>query len=243
MDTVKFNSKKAKVVAHRGLSGIERENTYPSFTAAANRSYFGIETDVHVTKDGRFVVIHDETTDRVSEGRYCMNIGESDYSDIADILLPDSDGIVRRRDILIPSLEDYMYICRRYGKICFLELKNHLEKKVLKCLIETVESTGYTDNVIFLSFSHENCVNLRELLPYGQIQWLISEVAADDDIIVFLRQYRLDIDINKKYINAKTVKRLHKNGIKVNCWTCDDKKEAEKLVKCGVDFITTNILE
>ena len=58
------------MIAHRGLSGLERENTYPAFIAAGNRSYFGIETDIHKTADGEFVVIHDETTERVSGGIY-----------------------------------------------------------------------------------------------------------------------------------------------------------------------------
>ena len=66
MDTIKIESKQAKIIAHRGLSGIERENTCAAFVAAGNRSYFGIETDVHVTRDGKFVIIHDEITDRIT---------------------------------------------------------------------------------------------------------------------------------------------------------------------------------
>ena len=98
MNTVKFNSKAVKVIAHRGLSGIEKENTCSAFVAAGNRSYFGIETDVHVTKDGNFIVIHDETTERVSSGKYNINVEESDYSAIEEISLPDLDGTTHRRD-------------------------------------------------------------------------------------------------------------------------------------------------
>ena len=46
MNTVKFNKQSVKMVAHRGVSGLERENTCAAFVAAGNRSYFGIETDV-----------------------------------------------------------------------------------------------------------------------------------------------------------------------------------------------------
>ena len=59
MDTIKTDIRKVKMIAHRGLSGIERENTCPAFVAAGNRSYYAIETDVHRTLDGQFVVIHD----------------------------------------------------------------------------------------------------------------------------------------------------------------------------------------
>ena len=62
MDTIKFDKKNTLMVAHRGLSGIEKENTNTAFVAAGNRSYFGIETDVHKTLDGKYVVFHDDTT-------------------------------------------------------------------------------------------------------------------------------------------------------------------------------------
>ena len=60
MNTIKINSGKTKIIAHRGLSGIEKENTCSSFVAAGNRSYFGIESDVHVSKDGEFIIIQPE---------------------------------------------------------------------------------------------------------------------------------------------------------------------------------------
>jgi len=49
--------------------------------------------------------------------------------------------------------------------------------------------------------------------------------------------------IYEKQSDAENIKLLHSKGIKVNCWTCDDKETAEKLVSYGVDYITSNILE
>ena len=55
MDTIKIENKAVKMVAHRGLSGIEKENTCSAFVAACNRAtYFAVETDVHRTVDGQF---------------------------------------------------------------------------------------------------------------------------------------------------------------------------------------------
>ena len=65
MDTLHLQTPKPRMIAHRGLSGIELENTCSAFVAAGNRSYFGIETDVHVTADGQFIIIHDDSTKRV----------------------------------------------------------------------------------------------------------------------------------------------------------------------------------
>lgn len=67
MDTIKVEGASAKFIAHRGLSGIETENTVAAFLAAANRSYYGIETDVHLTKDGKFILIHDDRTKRLCD--------------------------------------------------------------------------------------------------------------------------------------------------------------------------------
>ena len=64
-DTIKIDRKQVKMVAHRGMSGLERENTSVAFVAAGNRSYFGIETDIQKTKDGVLVLFHDDTLDRV----------------------------------------------------------------------------------------------------------------------------------------------------------------------------------
>ena len=66
MNTIKISKGSTKMIAHRGLSGLETENSIQAFIAAGNRSYYGVETDVHVTKDGKFVVIHDDATGRVA---------------------------------------------------------------------------------------------------------------------------------------------------------------------------------
>ena len=67
MDTVKLSAaSKPLMVAHRGCCSLETENTAPAFVAAGNRSYWGVETDVRTTADGGFIILHDETTARVS---------------------------------------------------------------------------------------------------------------------------------------------------------------------------------
>ena len=119
-NTIKINSKRTKIIAHRGVSGLECKNTNAAFIAAGNRSYFGIETDVHVTADEKFAIIHDDNTKRVSN---------------------------------------------------------------------------------------------------------------------------IDMDIHHESVTKKLVKKLHKNGIEINCWTVDVKETAEKLIDYGIDYSTSNILE
>lgn len=242
MDTIKLKSGNVKMIAHRGLSGVERENTYPAFVAAGNRSYYGIETDVHKTADGNFVIIHDETTERVSLGKVNINVETSDYVQLENIVLPDFDESMGRQDIRIPLLIDYIKICKRYNKVCVLELKNAFVKDDIKRIIEEFKSVEYLENAIFISFNLQNCIILRSLLPENDIQWLLMDKVTEE-VIKVLAENKLDLDIYYKYLTKEIVEKLHLQGIKVNCWTCDDKEDAEKLSEMGVDFITSNIIE
>ncbi|MBR6808003.1 MAG: hypothetical protein IKM46_06455 [Clostridia bacterium] len=221
---------------------MERENTCPAFLAAANRSYFGIETDVHVTKDGKFVIIHDESTKRVSLESVKVNVEESTWDEIKNIVLPDKDGSFVRQDIRIPLLSEYIAICKKYGKVPVLELKNTFARDDLKRLTEEIDSLGYLESMTFISFSWENCVNLRELLPEAKIQWLTGEWISDDRLSE-LKRFGFALDIHYGNLDEARIKLLHDNGIEVNCWTCDDPEAGERLAAWGVDYITSNILE
>lgn len=242
MDTIKIKKKKVKMIAHRGVSGLERENTCPAFVAAGNRSYFGIETDVHRTADGKYVVIHDETTERTTNGKINLNVEQLNFDQIKDVVMPDLDGSENRRDIVIPQLIDYINICKKYDKKAVLEIKNRFQKEHLAEVVEIIRGAQYLDNVIFISFSLENCIDLRDLLPNQEIQFLSAQ-EINSEMIETLEKYKFNLDIQYKRLNSKVIKILHKKKITVNCWTVNEKIDGEALVKMGVDYITTNILE
>lgn len=245
MNTIKIEGEKIPIIAHRGLSGLERENTCAAFVAAGNRSYFGVETDIHVTKDGEFVVIHDETTERVSDGAVNINVEESSVSEIREVVLPDIDGSYNRRDIRIPFLADYINICKKYEKVCVLELKGAFGETNISRLVGEIEKLGYLENMIFISFSAENCITLRKLLPDASVQLLVSKRFGDDPdgFIKLAYDNKLDLDLYYGVLTRELVEKIHSLGMKLNCWTCDDKARAEELIAMGVDYITTNILE
>ncbi|MBQ9692043.1 MAG: hypothetical protein IJV70_02695 [Clostridia bacterium] len=126
MDTIKVNKLDAKVVAHRGLSGIERENTASAFVAAGNRSYYGIETDIWRTSDGHFLCCHDGHFKRV--GGEEIYVEKTSLKALQSVVLYDkcaeADQSKDRADLVAPTLENYVSICKKYGKIGVLELKS-----------------------------------------------------------------------------------------------------------------------
>lgn len=240
MDTIKIDSANTKMIAHRGVSKLESENTNAAFVAAGNRTYFGIETDIHVTSDGYFAVIHDDNTNRVSGME--MEVEKTTLSDLQKIRVFDREEGETRSDLVIPSLDEYIRICKRYDKKAVLELKNAMKPTDIARCIKTIEGLEYLENTIFISFSWENVTEIKNLLPTQQVQFLTGD-ECDDKLIERLKAYKLDLDIYYKKLDRALVERLHTNGIEVNCWTCDDKSDAEDLVSWGVDYITSNILE
>jgi len=250
MNTVKINKGNVLMIAHRGVSGLEPENSIPAFIAAGNRSYFGVETDVHATADGKFVVIHDSQTARVAGDD--INIEQSSYRLVREIRLQNlgklqkdagitADDVSYRPDLIIPSLEEYITICKKYDKKCVLELKGAFAPEMIAKMVEEIRGLDYLDGVIFISFNFDNMVCLRNMLPNQEMELLISRY--DSEVLGWLNQYNWDIDIRYSAITKEAVDEIHANGHKINCWTVDEKEFAEKLVEWGVDYITSNILE
>lgn len=230
---------KTQIIAHRGLSGIETENTAAAFVAAGNRTFFGIETDLHKTADGEYIIIHDDNTGRVASTN--ISVENSNFEELRKIRLFDKDGKTRE-DLCLPSFEEYLKICKRYGKIAVLELKNPFPENDIKQIFKIADREYGIENIIFISFVFENLVILRKLSKMANIQYL-CDTEINQKFIDTLKANNFDIDTYYPRLNIDSVLLLKKNGIKINCWTVDNKETARKLADLGVDYITTNILE
>ena len=240
MGTIKIEKKdKPLMIAHRGLSGLEKENTASAFVAAGHHTYFGIETDVHRTADGRFIIIHDDNTKRVSGDE--VSVEETCFDTLRAIRLIDTDGTKGRGDLILPSLGEYIRICKKYEKTAVLELKNHFAPEDIQKIIAIIREEGYLDQVVFISFDLPNMICIRELLPNQRAQFLVS--AAEDWLVETLKKYRLDLDIKYSALTRELVEQVHSIGREVNVWTVNTVEDAEKMMDLNVDYITTNILE
>lgn len=240
MNTIRFNKGNVKLVAHRGLSGIETENTCAAFIAAGNRDYYGIETDARVTADGKFVLMHDDTMVRVSGVE--LNIAECNYAALRSVSLKEKNG-QPRGDLRIASLEEYLRLCARYEKVCVLELKGFYSCEKLAEMADMIREVYAMEKVVFIAFSYETCVNVRSVVPEAKIQYLTSKENVDEALIAKLKAYSFDLDIYYKQLTKENIALLHENNIEVNCWTVDDPAKAEELASWGIDYITTNILQ
>ena len=242
MNTIKLEcTKKPLMVAHRGCSGLERENTASAFVAAGNRSYWGIESDVHKTVDGKYVIIHDDTTGRVAVDD--LTVEQSTYDTLRRLTLRNKYSHVKdRADLCIPSLSEYIEICKYYEKEAVLELKNTFEEQDIYEICDIIGELGYLEHTTFISFDYNNLVYLRRKLPTQSAQYLIGK-NCPTNWLEMLKKENLDLDIYHKVLTKEMVDLCHENGITVNCWTVDKIEDAERVIALGVDMITSNILE
>lgn len=240
MNTIKFENKgNIKMVAHRGVSGLERENTCPAFVAAGVKTYYGIETDVHVTLDGKYIIVHDDDLKRVAG--LDMTIEGSNFDDLRAVRFTDRDGVTKRNDIFLPTLEEYLSICKKYEKEAVLELKNEMTAENVEGIAAAVEAAGMFENTTFITFSKNNLIYLRAAYPNAKAQFLT--MTLDEANISFMLDNKLDADIYHKAMTKEFVDLMHANGRVVNVWTVDTIEDAETVREMGVDMITSNILE
>lgn len=240
MNTVKIDKYFKGMIAHRGLSGIETENTVNAFLGAANRSYFGIETDVHASRDGKIIITHDDTLLRL--GMLNLYIPSFRYEEIRKFSLIDRKSGNLSDALFIPLLADYLLICKTYKKHAVIELKGILSNENIESILGEIRRMGIQpDQYSLISFNDKYLTALRKNNPDMDLYFLTGEV--NDKILEFCEKHKLNLDAWHESVDEATVKRLHLIGLKVNVWTVDDKETAERLIKMGVDYITSNILE
>ena len=239
MNTIKFDKKTTKVIAHRGLSGIEVENTNAAFVAAGNRSYYGIETDVYKTADGHFVIGHDNNYKRISGEEIFLE--KETLETLENVVFFDKDGTKIRKDLRPARLETYLKIVKKYEKHAVLELKSDFTDDEISKIIDIIKEYDYLDNLTFISFSYDNLLKVRKILPNQSAQYLFWKV-TDEEISRLVRD-KIDVDVWCVELTEEQIKKCHDAGLTVNCWTVDKPEDGEKFASWGIDYITSNILE
>lgn len=179
------------VYAHRGASAVFAEHTRAAFMQALADGADGVECDVHLTRDGRVVLIHDSTLDRTSDGtgpvaeKTLQELRQLDFSSWKGVRLPEAYG-ARSEQFL--TLEDLLGILQAAGRPVGLaiELKHpspyqlKLEDRVMKTLTDHgwVAESSVVDNisVSFMSFSSDSISHLLRSVPGDFICQLVHQV-------------------------------------------------------------------
>ncbi len=229
---------RTKVVAHRGFSGKAPENTMAAFEKALKVQADGIELDVHLSRDGKLVVMHDEKVDRTTNGT-----GWIKDLTLAELKRLDNGSWFGEyyKNETIPTLAEVLDRVADSNMIVNIELKNaiiqypNLEQKV----IEEVERFQMEGRIILSSFRHDSLQLAKKINPSIQVGALYACGMVDPWVYAGY----LGVDaIHPHYLAAtpEVVAGCHRHGIKVHPYTVNEAKEWKRLIRAGADAIITN---
>ena len=200
---------------HRGIiSKHHKENLLQSFKQSFKKGY-GVETDIHATKDNEFICFHDFTLKRTFKKN--LSIKNLNYSKINEISTKFNKPIPVLRDLLKSSKNEYPL---------FIEIKPILSKPLLKKLLK---DTSKYKKCVFISFKHENIYNLLEIKKNTKVGLSFSPPASIKKIIKKSNNKNINcLILDKFYLKNKNIQKLK---IKKYFYTIKTKSEFNKYNK------------
>lgn len=236
-EEIMLDLKQCQLIAHRGLSRLAPENSMAAFRLAGEHSFYGIEADIQATKDGVWVIFHDETLHRMIGHR--GKLSELTYEEIKGFTLTSGYRVHEYPNEKIPRLEDFLSICRDYHAVPVVEVKRIQRTDQLDQMVQVLRDYGLYEKAIVISFHLDYLQYLRQRYSDLKMQYIVNEIK--EEIIQTCKANRLDVDVNVATLTPTQIQSCHREGIKVNVWTVDDRSVAQRLIQDGVDYITTNV--
>jgi glycerophosphoryl diester phosphodiesterase len=240
-------------LAHRGASALAPENTIEAFRLAVEDGAGGLELDVHMTRDGHIVVIHDATVDRTTNRTGAVSemiLSELRRLDAGHAFSPDGGRTCpyRGRGIRVPTLDE---VLEEFPDVAInIDIKvgtPGIEESVLGVLRETNAS----ERVLVVSTSHAIVKRFRKVsgghVSTGASKWEIG-------VFYILSRLRLERLVRPAYdalqvplrhrgiplVTPRFLKAAHARGVRVDAWTINQAEEMRRLLDLGVDVIMTD---
>lgn len=222
------------IVAHRGASAYELENSMASFKKAFELNANAIELDIWKSKDDSLIVMHDQMTGRTANKN--LNISTSTAKELRNLRLKNGEQI--------PFLQEVLDITPE-GKKVVIEIKNENEKDaktIISNLSSLLKSSGKENDAVIISFHLPMLIEAKKQLPHLKCYYLSSKKNKEDELIEICKKYNLDgLDVYYKILTENLVQKAKETGLDLWTWTVDDPKIALFVrVNNKVSAITTN---
>ncbi len=197
---------------HRGIVNKNyKENTLSSFKKSFDIG-FGIETDIHLTKDNKFICFHDFTLNRIFQKN--LSVKNLEYSYIKKI------SSIKKKTI--PLLSEVLKISQNKFPL-LIEIKPYFSKKILKKL---VKETSRYNRCVFISFKHKNIYNLLKIKSNIKTGLSFSNKSSIKEIIKKSKNRKINFYIlDKVFLNSKSIQNLN---VKKYFYTIKKKSEFKK---------------
>lgn len=226
------------LIAHRGASKEAPENTLASFQKALEIGVHYIEFDVHVTRDGVPIVLHDSLLGRTTGSRHLERVTDLDWSEMSTLDAGSWFGkeFAGQR---IPVLDEVLQLQLNNEQTgLMIEIKKghaHIAPLVTSILASVHRAN--CKNVVLGSFSIHALEEIRHRAPQLQLIGIVD----NSNMIDKCRAMKLPrMAMWYKLLNPSLVQSLHEEGTEVWAYTVDDPKVVKFLLSIGVDGIITN---
>ena len=225
-------------IAHRGASEYAPENTFAAFDMALDMGVNHVELDVHFSRDGHIVVVHDDTLDRTTDGSgpvADLTLAELRELDAGAWFGPEYAG--ERIRTLAELFERYK------GRLHFhIEIKAHADGLASR-VADLVRAYGLTGDVTITSFWKPWLEEVRAYAPELTTGWLVPLGPTGWDDSITEQAIALGLDQVCPRANITTpelVRTLHERGFTVRCHGVYSEELMRHAVECGADGMTTN---
>ena len=184
-----------QLLIHRGLAKRKfLENNINSFKYCFNKNY-GIETDIHATKDGEFICFHDFTLKRIFKKN--LSVKNLNYSKIKEISTNLNNPVPLLKDLLIFSKNKYPL---------FIEIKPTLSMSLLRKLFK---ETSKFKRCVFISFKHENVYNLLKINKKVKVGLSFAPPTSIKKILKKANNKDINcLILDKSYLKKKKIQNL-----------------------------------
>ncbi|MFD0366834.1 glycerophosphodiester phosphodiesterase [Streptomyces sp. NPDC059071] len=210
-------------IGHRGVMGVAPENTLRSFVHAERAGMDAIELDLHLSKDGALVVMHDADVDRTTDGT-----GPISGKTLAELRELDAGDGER-----VPVFEEVLAAVRAPLQA---EIKDVAAARALAAVLNDRDLTG---RVEVLSFHDEALAEIRGLVP-GVRTALVADRRQDDVVERALAVGAGALVLNVRHLTLHTVERAHAAGLKVVGWVVNTQDDLRLARALGLDGATTD---
>lgn len=239
-------------LAHRGASAEAPENTLEAFRLALESGAGGLELDVHMTRDGHVVVIHDDTVDRTTDGSGTvrdMTLDEILKLDAGYRFSPDGGRTFpyRNRGVRVPLLDEVFRLFP--DTLVNVEIKED-QPGVEEAVLRVIEEARAENRVLVASRLHGVIKRFR------RISKRIPTSASGPEIRTFFVLNKLSLEFlsNTPYdalqipdryrglrvVTPRLIRAAHRRRVRVDVWTVNDPAEMHRLLEIGADTIMTD---
>ncbi|MBT2488371.1 glycerophosphodiester phosphodiesterase [Streptomyces sp. ISL-96] len=213
-------------IGHRGVMGVEPENTLRSFVRAEQAGMDAIELDLHLSKDGALVVMHDADVDRTTDGRGA----------IADLTLAELRGLDAGQGERVPVFEEVLDAVKSPLQA---EIKDAAAARALASVMHRRDLTG---RVEVSSFHDEAIAEIASLVP-GVRTVLIASRYGNDVVDRAGAVGAQALALNIRRLTLETVERAHAAGLRVIGWVVNTQDHLRLVRALELDGATTDYPE